>query len=209
MRVETIVVGELSTNCYIAWDERTGKGFVVDPGNQGERIIAVCTRLGAVPEAILLTHGHFDHIMAAPKLKEYYGIPVFAGKEEEELLGSARDNLSGLWAKPFTMRADRWLSDKQVFSVAGMNIQAIYTPGHTRGGVCYWLEQEKVLFAGDTLFCESYGRTDFPGGSMSALVHSIQSRLLILPEDTAVYTGHGEGTSIGYEKQHNPTAAYQ
>ena len=106
MRIETIMVGQMGTNCYLAWDEESKRGFLVDPGEQADKIIRVCSRYEIKPEAILLTHGHFDHIMAAKKVKEYYQIPVYAGIHEEELLADAEKNLSAMWAEGFTMKAD-------------------------------------------------------------------------------------------------------
>lgn len=206
MRVETITVGAMGTNCYLAWDETTRRGFFVDPGEQAEKIIQVCSRYQVKPEAILLTHGHFDHIMAAKKIKQQYDIPVYAGVHEEELLADSEMNLSGMWAVPYTMKADKLVTDKEVLSIAGMEITVLETPGHTPGGVCYYIKKENVLFAGDTLFCESYGRTDFSGGSMFALLRSLRGKLFVLPEETDVYPGHGQATSIGYEKTHNPAA---
>ena len=113
-------------------------------------------------------------------------------------------NLSAMWSSPVTLRADEFLKDGDLLRLAGADIRVISTPGHTAGGVCYYLEKENVLFSGDTLFAGSYGRTDFPTSSMSALARSVRERLLMLPEETLVYPGHGEGTSIGYEKQYNP-----
>ena len=153
-----------------------------------------------------MTHGHFDHIMAAKKVKEYYQIPVYAGIHEEELLADAEKNLSAMWAEGFTMKADDLVVDNQKIEIAGMKITVIETPGHTSGGVCYYIEKEHVLFAGDTLFFESYGRTDFPGGSMFSLIRSLGKKLFVLPDETDVYPGHGQATSIGYEKTHNPAA---
>ena len=155
---------------------------------------------------VLLTHGHFDHIMAAKKVKEYYQIPVYAGIHEEELLADAQKNLSAMWAEGFTMKADELVVDNQKLEIAGMKITVIETPGHTSGGVCYYIEKEHVLFAGDTLFFESYGRTDFSGGSMFSLIRSLGKKLFVLPDETDVYPGHGQATSIGYEKTHNPAA---
>ena len=179
---------------------------MVDPGEQAEKIIRVCSRYQVTPEAVLLTHGHFDHIMAAKKIRRQYQIPVYAGVHEEELLADSEMNLSGMWAVPYTMKADKLVSDNEVLTIAGMEFTVIETPGHTPGGVCYYNKKEKVLFAGDTLFCESYGRTDFPGGSMAALLRSLRGKLFVLPEETDVYPGHGQATSIGYEKTHNPAA---
>ncbi len=206
MRIETIHVGEMGTNCYLAWDEATNRGFLVDPGEQAEKIIRVCSRYQVKPEAVLLTHGHFDHIMAAKKIRQQYEIPVYAGIHEEELLADSQMNLSGIWAVPYTMKADKIVNDNEVLTIAGMEINVLETPGHTSGGVCYYIKKENVLFAGDTLFCESYGRTDFPGGSMFALLRSLRGKLFVLPEETDVYPGHGQATSIGYEKTHNPAA---
>ena len=206
MRIETIMVGQMGTNCYLAWDEESKRGFLVDPGEQADKIIRVCSRYEIKPEAILLTHGHFDHIMAAKKVKEYYQIPVYAGIHEEELLADAQKNLSAMWAEGFTMKADELVVDNQKIEIAGMKITVIETPGHTLGGVCYYIEKEHVLFAGDTLFFESYGRTDFPGGSMFSLIRSLGKKLFVLPDETDVYPGHGQATSIGYEKTHNPAA---
>jgi hydroxyacylglutathione hydrolase len=206
MRIETIHVGEMGTNCYLAWDEATNRGFLVDPGEQAEKIIRVCSRYQVKPEAVLLTHGHFDHIMAAKKIRQQYEIPVYAGIHEEELLADSQMNLSGMWAVPYTMKADKLVNDNEVLTIAGMEITVLETPGHTSGGVCYYSKKENVLFAGDTLFCESYGRTDFPGGSMFALLRSLRGKLFVLPEETDVYPGHGQATSIGYEKTHNPAA---
>ena len=125
---------------------------------------------------------------------------------EEELLADAEKNLSAMWAEGFTMKADELVVDNQKIEIAGMKITVIETPGHTLGGVCYYIEKEHVLFAGDTLFFESYGRTDFPGGSMFSLIRSLGKKLFVLPDETDVYPGHGQATSIGYEKTHNPAA---
>ncbi len=144
--------------------------------------------------------------MAAKKVKEYYQIPVYAGIHEEELLADAQKNLSAMWAEGFTMKADELVVDNQKLEIAGMKITVIETPGHTSGGVCYYIEKEHVLFAGDTLFFESYGRTDFSGGSMFSLIRSLGKKLFVLPDETDVYPGHGQATSIGYEKTHNPAA---
>ncbi len=206
MKIETIIVGQMRTNCYLAWDETTMRGFLVDPGEQAEKIIQACDRYQIKPEAVLLTHGHFDHIMAAKKIKEYYQIPVYAGVHEEEVLSDSELNLSAMWAEPFTMKADNLVADNQEIEIAGMEITVLETPGHTLGGVCYYIKKEKVLFAGDTLFFESFGRTDFKGGSMFALVRSLRGKLFTLPDEIDVYSGHGQSTTIGHEKTHNPAA---
>ena len=207
MKIYTLPIGPLQANCYVLVDETTGKAAVFDAGGYNERPAALVENEDVNEvEYIFLTHGHFDHIMAAKKVKEYYQIPVYAGIYEEELLADAEKNLSAMWAEGFTMKADELVVDNQKIEIAGMKITVIETPGHTLGGVCYYIEKEHVLFAGDTLFFESYGRTDFPGGSMFSLIRSLGKKLFVLPDETDVYPGHGQATSIGYEKTHNPAA---
>ncbi|MFQ9394009.1 MAG: MBL fold metallo-hydrolase [Lachnospiraceae bacterium] len=125
---------------------------------------AKLTEEGVTPKAILLTHGHRDHIGAVPELRKHYGIPVYVGAEDQEMLGDADKNLStGLFGKPMTLQADQLLKDKDQLELAGFSIQVFHTPGHTPGGCCFYFPEEQVLFSGDTLFCGSVGRTDFPG----------------------------------------------
>lgn len=206
MKIDTLVLGGLQTNCYLVWNEEDGRGVIVDPADEALRISSRLHTLSVRPEAIFLTHGHFDHILAVNRLREEFHIPVYACEKETELLANPTDNLSGLWAEPFRANADVLVTDCQELTAAGMEFRVLHTPGHTKGSVCYYAEKEKVLFAGDTLFHESYGRTDFPGGSFFELLHSVRERLFVLPDDVAVYPGHGEETAIGYEKLYNPLA---
>ena len=133
-------------------------------------------------------------------MKEYYQIPVYAGIHEEELLADAEKNLSAMWAEGFTMKADELVVDNQKIEIAGMKITVIETPGHTSGGVCYYIEKETCAVCGRYVVFESYGRTDFPGGSMFSLIRSLGKKLFVLPDETDVYPGHGQATSIGYRK---------
>ena len=154
---------------------------------------------------ILLTHGHFDHIGAVDDLKaNFKGVQCYAGEKEEEVLENGSYNLSASWAAALSIRADRLLRDKETLTLAGFKIKVIETPGHTKGGVCYYLSEEGVLFSGDTLFRTSVGRTDFPTGSMSQIVRSVQYLTENLPGDTVVYPGHQEITTIAYEQRFNP-----
>ena len=204
MRIETIMVGQMGTNCYLVWDEESKRGFLVDPGEQADKIIRVCSRYEIKPEAILLTHGHFDHIGGAAELKKASGAKVYALAEEKKVCRTPELNLSAQMPPVVTIEADEWLTDGQTVETAGISFQVIATPGHTVGGCCYYCKEGGFLFSGDTLFEESVGRTDFPTGSMSSLVRSVKEKLFVLPEDTKVYPGHGDITTIGREKQYNP-----
>ncbi len=214
-QVECMCVGDLQTNCYLCWNTESGEGFVVDPGGSPLRISARIAELQIKPVAIVLTHGHFDHFGGAESLQKRYEIPVYIHEADATMLENSMQNLSAPFTGiPITMKSDRLVRDGEVLELVGLPFQIIHTPGHTPGGMSLYLpaeqEDEKpILFSGDTLFCESLGRTDFPGGSTKTLVRSICERLLLaLPEDTVVYPGHNDATNIGYEKKWNPTAAY-
>lgn len=204
MKINQLVVGVCQTNCYIIYNKDTNEAMIVDPGDQAEDISMRCRMLGVVPKAILLTHGHFDHMMAAGKLKEEFHIPIYAAEKEVPLLTDARANLSAMWARPVCIKPDCLVKEGDELDICGFSITVIETPGHTIGGVCFYIPEEEVLLSGDTLFCGSFGRTDFPTGSMSVLARSIREKLFQLPDVTQVYPGHESSTTIGYEKRYNP-----
>ena len=206
MKIESSCVGPLETNCYLVYDENQKDCLIIDPGADGDMIISDCDNLGLTPRAILLTHGHFDHIGAARELADVYGIPILAGADEKEVLKDPEKNLSEAFTVPMVLEADGYLTDNERKMIAGLFFRVIRTPGHTKGGVCFYFPAEAVLISGDILFCESYGRTDFPGGSMNEMIDSV-SLLLELPDDVAVYPGHGPATTIGWERTHNPLAS--
>ena len=199
-------LGMLETNCYFGYDAQTGGTFIVDPADDAEAIKGWCLANGKRPAAILLTHGHFDHILAADALRREFSSEIYAAEADKPVLENAQYNLSAMWHRPVTLTADQYLKDGQILSLAGFSIKVISTPGHTAGGLCYYLEKERVLFSGDTLFAGSYGRVDFPTSSMAEMACSVRERLLTLPEDTIVYPGHGESTDIRSEKKYNPLA---
>ena len=203
MRIVTMQLGMLATNCYLVANEETGELVILDPADEADRILARVRQMNARPVAILLTHGHFDHIGAVASLQKTYSIPVCAMTEEQELLQDAQKNLSGLYVKPVTVQADRFFRDGETVQLAGFSFRVLHTPGHTAGSCCYYLAEEHVLLSGDTLFAGSCGRTDLPTGSMNAIVRSIRERLFALPPETEVYPGHGETTSIGWEQRSN------
>lgn len=201
MRIVRVTVGIMCTNTYIVFDQDTLEGVLIDPGDKEEMIVNKIEEYKVKPQAILLTHGHFDHIGAADGLRKRYGIEIYVMEAEKELMAS-EDNLASLIRRQISLSADKYLQDNDVITIAGITFKVLHTPGHTIGSCCYYVENEGVLFSGDTLFCNSHGRTDFPTGSQSSIMRSITERLIVLPEDTMVYPGHNDETTIGYER-HN------
>lgn len=206
MKVECMVLGLVQTNCYLLSNRKTKECIIADPADLPGKIESGILAEGYHPVAILLTHGHFDHIMAANELKKKYGIPVYAAAEEEEVLTDAGVNLSGQFGGGYRVTTDCPLADGDSITLAGTVIRAMLTPGHTRGSMCYYFEKDGFLISGDTLFCESVGRTDLPTGNSAAIVKSLRNRVLTLPDSTVVYPGHGESTDIAHEKAYNPYA---
>lgn len=204
IQIKNFKLGFIKTNAYVVRNDETKEAFVIDPGAKIGTFIEYFQVEGYVLKGILLTHGHFDHIGGVEALVEKYGAPVYALEEEKPLLASPEVNLSVSIRQNMSITDVIGLSDGQVLELAGIQIQVLATPGHTVGGCCYYIASQGVLFSGDTLFLESIGRTDFPGGSHSEIVRSIRERLLVLPEDTIVYPGHMDETTIEHEKQHNP-----
>ena len=211
IHVEFMVVGPVSTNCYFLINDELKEVVIVDPGDRADRIEAYIAKEGLKPVAILLTHGHFDHMMAAEELREAYKVPVYACAKEKQLLNSASLNLAkGFIRSNYTMDADIYCKEGDEFYLAGCTIKVLETPGHTPGGCCYYIAEEDVVFTGDTLFAQSVGRTDFPGGSMSQIVRSIREKLMTLNKagnletDIMVYPGHNDPTTIETERMENP-----
>ena len=199
-----LVVGPVQTNCYLVMNQKTKETIIVDPGAEADRIVSALTKMQAKPVAILLTHGHFDHAGGAAEVAAHFGIKVYAEEHERETLDDPKLNLSGWAGAETTYRADVFLKDEQEFDLAGFHIRVLFTPGHTVGGCCYYFAYQDALFSGDTLFAQSVGRTDFPKGSASALIRGIKEKLLPLPDEVTVYTGHNDTTTIGTERRYNP-----
>lgn len=229
MKVAGYTLGMVATNCYFLQNEANKQAIIVDPADQGAMLYRRCVDQGYTPVACLLTHGHFDHIMgldglraaareAHPELaidvttgeiNPEHGVimPVYLQEADAALIQNPEENLARVFGcGNYASSADVLVKDGQELTLAGLHFRVIHTPGHTPGSCCYYFADEGVLIAGDTLFQCSYGRTDFPGGSMSALVRSITEKLFVLPEETKVYPGHNDTTTIGYEKRYNPLA---
>ena len=203
--LQVAVVGVMQTNCYLLSNTETKETIIVDPGDQGNRIVQVCLKEELRPVGILLTHGHFDHIGGVKVLTDAFRVPVYASEAEEELLAEPGMNLSAKFqGYSISLVSDVLLADGEEFSLAGFRIKAIHTPGHTGGGMCYYLPEESILFSGDTLFRHTYGRTDLPTSSFAKLKDSLIHKLFVLPEEIEALPGHGNATTIGEEKKKNP-----
>lgn len=203
MILESVCVGELEVNCYIIAARKNYQALIIDPGGGEAKIRKVLARHGLVPAAVINTHGHIDHIAC----DDSFAVPVYAHRKDAPLLKDPGLNLSAWMGAPFSVKSQiHLLEDKEVFELAGIELEVIHLPGHTPGGIALLLHKpvDKILFSGDSLFYRSIGRTDFPGASTELLVKSIKEKLFILGDDTAVYPGHGPSSTIGGEKKHNP-----
>lgn len=204
MKIENYVIGMIGTNCYLVSNEETKECFLVDAADVSQKLVSHIREQGLQLKAILLTHGHFDHIMGIDGLVKEFHVPVYAHQEESVLLNDASVNASAMYGCSCTFPNAVYLHDGQILDLARITLKVIYTPGHTIGGCCYYWEEGHVLFSGDTLFHASIGRTDLPTGSEGQLVRSIRGKLFKLPDETRVCPGHMEETTIGYEKRYNP-----
>lgn len=205
VRVISIGVGAFATNSYLVIHEMTKDAFLIDPGDDADRLTAAIVREGVKLCAILLTHGHLDHFLAAEQLIRTYGVPIYTGEKELPVLLSPEENLTlRFLRRPVQLKGAIGLRDGEEITFADTKLKVIFTPGHTRGGCCYYLPKEGILFSGDTLFYRSVGNTSFPGGDTCLLMQSIKERLYSLPKETYVYPGHGESTDIGSEMEENP-----
>ena len=201
--LDTLIVSELQINCYLLGCSVTREAAIIDPGGDSELIIDKVAERQAIVKMILLTHGHFDHIGALDKIRREYGSPVLIHSADANALTNPMINLSALTGNSIvSSQAEQLLEDGDRIQVGNLTLEVLYTPGHTRGGVCF--KYDGLLFCGDTLFNSGIGRTDLPGGNMTQLEQSIRLRLFALPDNTLVLPGHGESTSIGLEKKVNP-----
>ena len=201
---EVLPVGMLACNCSIFGDEQTREALVVDPGDEIARILEVIRRHGLTVKAIVVTHAHIDHIGGAQKLKQATGAPVYMNLNDETLRDMLEVQAGWLGVEtPEAVAIDVPANDGDRLLVGATEFHVLYTPGHTQGSISLWIPGEGKLVAGDTLFRDSIGRTDLPGGDGRQILQSIHDKLLPLPEETVVIPGHGEITTIGREKQFN------
>jgi len=208
MRFKQLVCGALRVNAYIAGADDTPEVAVIDPG-AAKPVIDYLEANGLRCTHILITHGHFDHIGGAAELRERTGAHLYIHEDDAGMLGSNRASLAFLAAH--TLRkteADRVLRDGDEFDAAGLHYRVIHTPGHSPGGVCYVLEEQRIIFCGDTLFFEGVGRTDFPGCSQRTLYRAIVDKLYSLEGDYDVYCGHDRQTTLAHERANNPFTVY-
>lgn len=201
---EVLPVGMLQCNCSVFGDEQTREGIVVDPGDEIENIQAIIARHGLTVKAIVITHAHIDHIGGAQKLKQATGAPVYMNHNDAELQKMLGEQANWLGMRtPEAVAIDSDAKDGSVLAIGPAEFHVLHTPGHTQGSISLWIPSENKLVAGDTLFRDSIGRTDLPGGDARQILRSIHDKILPLPDETVVVPGHGATTTIGREKQFN------
>jgi hydroxyacylglutathione hydrolase len=205
MILKTLVVGRLRTNCYVIGCEETRQAAVIDPGGDARDILAAARDEGLTIGQIILTHFHFDHNEGAVDVQRQTGATLALHRDDVPLL-SHPPALFRLYSPAASERltVDRTLEDGAQVQVGSLVIEVLHVPGHSPGGIALWQAEAQAVFCGDTLFYEGLGRTDFPGADHVTLLRSIAQRLLTLPDETAVYPGHGPSTTVGHERQHNP-----
>lgn len=205
MQIETIVVGPIETNCYVASDRASGEAVVIDAGDDADLILDYLRRENLTVKYILNTHGHFDHTQANDALRAATGAPLAIHADDAELLQSPERVSAGMMIDAVGCRAPEiLLHNGDTVDFGPYHLHVIYTPGHTRGGCCFYEVDEKVCFTGDTLFRGSIGRTDLYGGDHAALLKSVRDRLKLLGDDTVIYPGHGPSSVMSIERRRNP-----
>ena len=203
MKIKKIAVGELSANCYFVYDENTKDAVVIDPGDDGIVLMEFVQQQGLNIKYILNTHGHNDHCDDDFYMKAQTGALVAISEEDEIYLSNPAETDVFYRDRAPLGRADICLHDGDVINFGNCSLQVIATPGHTKGGVCFYSAEHKCCFTGDTLFRATVGRVDFYGGDMDALMHSIKEKLAFVPDDATIYPGHGAASTMGYERGMN------
>ena len=206
--VQMLTVGPIAENCFVLRREGSGKGLIVDPGDESDRILAAVEQMGVKVEAILVTHCHFDHIGAVAPVATITGAPVYCPELEKPVLADIMSYVPYAGIGPFeSYEADKTVSGGETLELAGLTVDVIFTPGHSPGHVTYSVRDEDAMFSGDVLFKGSVGRVDLPGGDGPTLLHSIRELLESHSPETGVYPGHMDVTTLGVEKATNPFLA--
>ncbi len=201
--VETLVVGPIEENCYVLRDDDTDEGIIIDPGDNGQEILAYVRDNGIKVKLIVNTHGHWDHIGAVDFLRDELAVGLAIHADDASMLTATREEMAAYSVFAGGKRpAEILLKDGDTISFGNSSLKVIHTPGHTRGGIC--LYGGGCLFSGDTLFAGSVGRTDFPGGDYRAILHSVNIQLEQVGDETRVFPGHGPATRMGRERRCNP-----
>lgn len=203
LKIGRMVLSVCATNCYFVYHEGDNRVILFDPADRGDYIYTALKEKGFEVDTILLTHGHFDHIWGCSKLRQLSGAKVYALDAEEDLLMSSDLNASEMAGRACVVKANGFFKDEEELEILGFKIKVLATPGHTKGSCCFYFKEDGVLISGDTLFEESVGRTDLPTGSFGELKRSLE-KLKPLPDETVVYPGHGNSTTIGHERDYNP-----
>ncbi|MCR5602706.1 MAG: MBL fold metallo-hydrolase [Lachnospiraceae bacterium] len=204
LKIGRMTMGPAATNCYFVYDNDSRNAVVFDAPCDGKGIYTRLKDNGINVSGVLLTHGHFDHIMGANELRQAASIKIYACEDEQDVCENTHNNCTDQTERLYTVKCNKYFKDGDEIDIDGIKCRLIETPGHTKGSCCYYFENEKILISGDTLFCGSIGRSDLPTGSESTLIRSIKEKLMCLPDDVKVYPGHGDETTIGYEKKSNP-----
>lgn len=203
MIFEALEVGIYGANCYIVGSEKTKEAAIIDPGAEFNKIDKKLNELGLAPKMVILTHYHGDHIGAVEEFVEKYGTKVYIHKEDAEALNNSSMNFSkSMFGKGISIKADAELEDGDIINLGDLKFEIIHTPGHTRGGIC--IRVGNIMMTGDTLFNNSIGRTDFPGGSFDEIIKSIKEKIFKYDEDTVIYPGHMSPSTIKKERKYNP-----